>query len=64
MKNQLRASLLSLHKKSIRIGAGFSGCDMAWKAIQSVLDFWHGEFPHVPGATLAFTCEKDKDKYE
>jgi site-specific DNA-cytosine methylase len=60
----LQTGLKKFTLQPLRIGTGFSGCDIAWEVLKFLKDYWWNTFQLDIKMELSFCCESNLDKLE
>lgn len=55
-------ALQGVKGRTLCVGTGFSGCEIAWKALSLLKARWETSFEISLSFNLAFSCESDPDK--
>lgn len=58
----LKDGLKGLAGKPLRVGTGFSGCDISYEVLKALSRFWHDSYNVSVPISLAFACECDLAK--
>lgn len=58
----VHAGNTALEGRTIHIGTGFSGCDIAWAVLKRLQRFWSQTFEIQLDFELTFSCESDEEK--